>query len=82
MTPEEKIAEQVARLKKIKKWPARLNKLRSRKKNPMQEAEFCRKHGLPIANFNRNKKSPQTGASFPTAETVERVEKAFEAEGV
>lgn len=78
MTVEEKIQEQCDRLDKVRRWPARIEKLRKRKKNPLKEAEFCRKHKLHPAGFNRNKK----GASFPTAKTVERVEKALKAEGV
>lgn len=78
MTVDEKIKEQSERLEKVLRWPSRIKKLRHRKKNPMKESEFCRKHKLHTASFNRQK----NGVSFPVAKTVARVEAAFAKEGV
>lgn len=78
MTPEQKIKQQQDRLKKVKAWTARIEKLRKRKKNAMSEAQFCRKYGIHPSGFNRNKK----GVSFPTQKTVDRIEEALKSEGV
>ena len=78
MSAEDKITEQQNRLKKINRWPARIDKLRKRKKNPMSESEFCDKHKFHKAWFNRAK----NGGLFPRPKAVLKVEKALKAEGV
>ena len=82
MTIEDRIQEQKDRLKKIKSWEARIEKLAKRKKDPMSEAEFCRKYKFHPAGINRNKHSHITNKSFPTKKTVARVEAALKSEGV
>lgn len=59
-------------------WRKRLEKLASRKKKPMSEAEFCRVHGFNPAHFNRNKNL----LKVPNQKTVDAVEKALKSEGV
>lgn len=78
MRVDDEIAELQERLKKVKLWPARIEKLRKRKNNPMSEAEFCRRHKLDPATFNRNKNL----IDFPRAKTVLKIEKALKSEGV
>jgi len=70
--------QKLANLERVKKWAARIDKLAKRKKNPLKEAEFCRKHKLQIAGFNRSK----NGVSFPSPKTIAKVEAAFKAEKV
>lgn len=80
MTAEDRIIEQKKRLEKIKRWPGRVEKLRIRRKKPMSEAEFCEKHQIQPAWFNRLKNGG--GEPFPSKTSVERIEKALKAEGV
>lgn len=68
------------RLAKILRWPQRVEKLRLRRKNPMSEAEFCGKHNIQQAWFNRLKNG--RGEPFPSKKSVERIEKALKQEGV
>ena len=78
MIVDERMKQKLANLERVKKWAARINALANRKKNPMKEAEFCRKHKLQIAGFNRNK----NGICFPNQKTIAKVEAAFKAEKV
>jgi hypothetical protein len=75
MTAEEKIKE---RLKIIKTWQTRLEKLRARKDGAMKESEFCRKYGFSKVPFNRAKNLKV----IATQATIDRVEAAFKQEGV
>lgn len=77
-TVEQRDAEKRELRAKVKKWPARLRKLKNRKENPLSEGEFCDKYGFPIPGFNRSKNLRHE----PRAAKVAAVEKALEAEGV
>lgn len=66
------------KMAKVKKWPSRLRKLAKRADNPLSEAAFCQKHGIPVHDFNRNKNLK----SEPRDKRVEQVEAALAAEGV
>lgn len=63
---------------KVKRWPARLAKLKNRKENPMSERDFCGKYGLAVSQFNRAKNQTVD----PRPKKVEAVEAALAAEGV
>lgn len=63
---------------KVRRWPARLAKLKKREVNPLSEREFCEKYGLAPAQFNRAKKQ----VVEPRASKVAAVEAALAAEGV
>lgn len=63
---------------KVKRWPARLAKLKKRAVNPLSEGEFCEKYGFAKAQFNRAKNQ----AVEPRASKVAKIEAALEAEGV
>ena len=67
-------------LSKIKKWPARLEKLKTRKEHSMLEAAFCRKYGLNTGRFNRLKNGRDH--SLPSKKLLNKIEDAFKAEGV
>lgn len=76
MDQENRLKEEMKRLKAQKKWDSRVKALRKQK--DMKEAEFCRKYDFAIVWFNmrKNMKAPVTESSF------NRVEAAFAAEGV
>jgi len=81
MTQEDKINAMAARIKAVKKWPARLKKLIALKKKKgilYSEAKFCKDHGFSVSRFNKGKNLE----SIPTQETVEKVEAALAKEGV
>lgn len=78
MTKAEEIQKELDRLAKIKLWAARIEKLKSRKKNPMDEAAFCRKYKFHISHFNRTK----NGKGFPGEDFFNAVEKALKAQRV
>lgn len=78
MTQEEKIKEMQDRLQKVRSWDRRLERLANRRKNPMSQADFCRKYGFHPAGLSRRK----NGKEFPTPETVEQIERALKKEGV
>lgn len=78
MTAEKKLSDLKDRVKKAKAWGKRITKLQKRKKSPISEAEFCRRHDIQQATFNRHK----NGVSTPSAKTLEKIEKALECEGV
>lgn len=83
MTLEEKMKEKLARdeanLAKIKKWDARIEKLKARPE-PMREAAFCAKYGIHAGRFNMLKNLKEK--SPPSDNLVNKIEAAFEAEGV
>jgi hypothetical protein len=78
MTPEQKNKAEAERIKKIKKWQGRLDKLAKRKTDPLTEGEFCDRHGLPRSRFNRNKNL----IGVASEDKVNSVEAAFVKEGV
>lgn len=65
---------------KIVRWSSRLTKLRTRKKDPMNEADFCQKYGLNITRFNRIKNLVEKYP--PSEELVNKIESALEEQGV
>ncbi len=74
------IQEQKQRLEKMKRWAKRLEKLKTRKKDPLSALAFCRKHNIEPSHFNRQKNLLVEHVASKT--TVDWVEKAFEKEGV
>ena len=84
MNLEEKIkkraSDDLAKVVKIKKWPARITKLGKRKTAPMSERQFCLKYGINAARFNRIKNLKD---DFLPADTImDAIEAALTAEGV
>ena len=83
MTLEQKIKDKLARdkanLAKIKKWDARIEKLKARPE-PMRESAFCAKYDIHAGRFNRLKNLKEQ--SPPSDNLVNKVEAAFAAEGV
>lgn len=73
-----KIDEQEKRVKGVKSWSRRIDRLKQRNKEPMTEAKFCKKYGFTIEVFNRNK----NGIAFPSKKRFEKIEEALKAEGV
>ena len=71
-------AEAAEKMAKIKKWPARLQKIASRKTDPLREAAFCRKHEINIYRFNRYKNMKEK--SLPSDAFMASVDAAFKAE--
>ena len=78
MTHKEKLQAEMNRLKAMELWPKRLEALKTRKKNPKSEAEFCRDHGFIPSNFNRTKKA----GCVPRQKKFDAIEAALRAEGV
>lgn len=78
MSIEEKHKQEKQRKALISKWPKRLEKLRTRAKNPLKESEFCDKYGFGRSAFNRAKNLK----NFARQSTVDQIEAAFESEGV
>lgn len=72
LTPIEK------RIAIARTWRSRVEKLISRKKAPMHEADFCKKHKFDTGFFNRNKNL----RVIPSQKTVDAIEKALHSEGV
>lgn len=83
MTKEQEIKDrakdEIKRLKTAQKWQRRCDKLKKRKKDPLNEQEFCQRHGISYTRFNRNKGDVQ---AIPTWDKIKQVEAAFSAEGV
>jgi len=84
MNLEEKIKKRakddLEKVAKIKKWPSRITKLGTRKTARMSERQFCLKHGINAARFNRIKNLKD---DFLPADTImDAIEAALTAEGV
>lgn len=77
-TPEQRDAEAKANKALIRKWPARLKKLKDRKENPLNERQFCVKYNLGTGCFSRAKNF----RVVTRASTVKAVEAALLKEGV
>lgn len=81
---KKKIKDDAARklgyIEEIKTWPAKLKIMEEREKHPMNEAEFCRTHGINRNRFNRLKKGSE--AALPSEKFFIQVRSAFEKEKV
>lgn len=78
MTPDERKQLRKELDAKIKRWPARLNRLANRKNEPLSESQFCDKYGINKGNFNRAKNFVVEARP----KRVNEVEQALAAEGV
>lgn len=80
---EQKIKDEAKRklalVKEVGKWPSMLEKLEARAET-LREAEFCRKHGINHARFNRLKNGKES--SLPSEKFFDKVRAAFKAEGL
>jgi len=65
---------------KIVRWSKRLSTLRNRKKDPMNEADFCQKYGINKTRFNRIKNLVEKYP--PSDDLVRQVENALKDQGV
>lgn len=75
----EKMAREKANVAKIKKWAGRIKKLKNRA-DPMNEATFCAKYDIHAGRFNRLKNLKEHNP--PSDNLINKIEAAFEAEGV
>lgn len=78
MTLQERDEKKKELRAKIKRWPARLKKLATRKDSPLSERAFCIKYKIPVFGFNRAKNLQIE----PREKKIEQVESALKAEGV
>ena len=69
------LQNQINRLNSVKKWAERISALSAA---GMTAASFCRKHDIQQAQLARYKNL----ASLPRQDVLERIEAAFEKEGV
>lgn len=75
---QKEVADELIRAKKAAKWERRMTKLSTRKNDPKSETKFCDDHALHQARFNRHK----NGKVCPDQESLDKVEAAFNREGV
>jgi hypothetical protein len=78
MSAEHRLQQEKERLEAVARWAERIETLKNRPLNPMSEKEFCDKHGLDAAAFNRRKK----GHIAVREKTFRLTENALAAEGV
>lgn len=77
---KEQNRKNLEKLARVKLWAKRMNKISSRKVDPLKEIEFCDRHDINRANFNRFKTG--TAGKLPGDKFESKVEDAFAAEGV
>ena len=73
-------AEQIKKLQMVRKWSARIQKLRDRKQDPLTEVDFCNKYGIHASSFNRHKNLNDD--KLPSVKFFEAVENAMKVENV
>lgn len=59
-------------------WNSKLEKLKKRKTDPLNESKLCSRHGLTLSRVNLSR----NGKTVPTQVTIDAVEAAFRSEGV
>lgn len=78
MNAIEKIQDAQRRIEIVQAWQPRLDALKKRKTNPLQEKDFAEKAGYKASVFNRMKNLK----NIPSQDNIDTVEAAFEQEGV
>lgn len=75
---KDKFKAQMDNIKFIKQWPNLLEKLQNREVDPLNESQFCERHGIKQPQFNRLKNDKEN--YFPKQSFIDSVRSAFKAE--
>jgi ribosome-binding protein aMBF1 (putative translation factor) len=78
MNSIEKLRSELARAERASTWSERIDTLKTRRKNPLDQGEFCKKYDLKESVLSRRK----SGHGVPSEPLFNKVEAALAAEGV